>query len=249
MPLVANADCHAADAYIQKAVPLSSAYKVIVEFKVTTATLTALYAASRETAEVVWTEFSFFNRERIVGDYNSTASPTGISDYGWLPDSYETNHPGAFSLDPPIPVDVYFPIELDLSYVSGTTWLHVWKINGTTISSESKDRGVDDTSILTVKIPGAGAQHITGEAYRAASCVVKNAGGATIFSDYFLSGDFSAWDSVHGAMTIVDDPAAPPPPTPPASATIGIRAAFGSLTYDATPFFYRLDDPTVPPLS
>ena len=87
------------------------------------------------------------------------------------------------------------------SYNAGSV---AWKIDGT--SFDSYTQTITGTSVIA-QFGAFGALHISDQIYYIDNVKIgTTVGGTDMFGDDFESGDMSAWETVIGDVTVVDDP-------------------------------------------
>ena len=237
MTKIAQFDTSSADAYATKSVGPESSYTFLTAFYLTTACLTAVHGGDGSTG--VWLfpggDPSLFRVDGPFADDEDLGPPFRY----W---SVKTSSPPNTT----VVADAWHIAEVDLTYVSGTSWDVVIKIDSATVFTDSGvNLGVDNATPMPVGVGGLYAAHVAAEVYYIAWGVARDGSGGGLFSDSFVSGDFGAWDSVTGSGSVIDNafadpPAIPAPPGPTGStgppSTTGYAPTFTvtNLAHDGT---------------
>lgn len=186
----AEFDFSSADAYAEKALPASSAFKILV----------ALVVSAPATSGPDLIE---------VGDRSAPAWDEIYCYVDGVPGFGANTNPSPFGT---FAEDADTILELRPTNVGGTLWDIAYYQDGAgpLWTDTSQDMGVTIADPMRLCVGARNASvHAAGYAIDIRSVIVKNAADVTIFSEDFSSGDFSLWDTVVGDASIV------PVPTPP----------------------------------
>lgn len=187
----AKFDFSSGDAYAEKTLPASSAFKILV----------SLVVAAPVTSGPDLVE---------VGDRSAPGWDEIYPIDDGTPGFGANTNPSSFGA---FVEDATTILEMRPTNVGGTLWDVAYYQDGAgpLWTDTSQDMGVNSSDPMRLMI-GARNPAVSAAGYIVfvSSVIVKDAGDATIFTDDFASGDFSLWDAVVGDASIVPAPTPPP---------------------------------------